>query len=153
MSVKDDVVVRMAQRRDVPDMVALVREGSLTPEAYADTKLDPVYDAWDELMLDPNAEILVLDLDGRVVGMAQLNYMRHLSRGGMRRCHIENVFIAGAFRSQGLGAVLIENCLDMARARGCGLVQLLSDSRRTDAHRFYQRLGFQASHQGMKLYL
>lgn len=153
MSVKDDVVVRVAQRRDVPDMVALVREGSLTPEAYADTSLDPVYDAWDELMLDPNAETLVLDLDGRVVGMAQLNYMRHLSRGGMRRCYIENVFIAGTFRSQGLGAVLIENCLDMARARGCGLVELLSDNRRTDAHRFYQRLGFQASHQGMKLYL
>lgn len=153
MAIKDDVVVRVAQRRDVPEMVTLLREGSLTPEAYADTDLDRVYEAWDEIMLDPNAEILVLDLDGRVVGVAQLNYMRHLSRGGLRRCLVENVFIAGSFRGQGLGAVLMESCLDMARARGCGLIQLISNKARTDAHRFYQRLGFEASHVGMKLYL
>lgn len=155
MALKDDVVVRVAQRRDVPDMLALLREDSLDPNATDAnaTDLTPYYEAWDEIMLDPNAEMLVLDVDGRVVGVAQLNYMRHLARGGMRRCMIENVRIASAFRNQGLGEVLIENCLDLARARGCGLVQLTSRTERTDAHRFYQRLGFQASHVGMKLYL
>ncbi|MFV3073483.1 GNAT family N-acetyltransferase [Niveispirillum fermenti] len=153
MSIKDDVVVRVAQRRDVPEMVALLGDDMLGRTREQDGDLEPYYEAWDEIMLDPSAEILVLDLDGRVIGMAQLNYARGLGRRGMRRCTIEAVRVASSFRSKGLGAVLIENCLDMARARGCGLVQLATDKRRTDAHRFYQRLGFDASHEGMKLYL
>ncbi|AUN33400.1 GNAT family N-acetyltransferase [Niveispirillum cyanobacteriorum] len=153
MSIKDDVVVRVAQRRDVPEMVALLTDDMLGQGREGAADLEPYYEAWDEIILDPNAEILILDLDGRVVGMAQLNYARGLGRKGMRRCTIEAVRVASNLRSKGLGAILIENCLDMARARGCGMVQLTTDKRRTDAHRFYQRLGFDASHEGMKLYL
>lgn len=153
MSIKDDVVVRVAQRRDVPEMVALLTDDMLGQVREGAADLEPYYEAWDEIILDPNAEILILDLDGRVVGMAQLNYARGLGRKGMRRCTIEAVRVASNLRSKGLGAILIENCLDVARARGCGMVQLTTDKRRTDAHRFYQRLGFDASHEGMKLYL
>lgn len=153
MSIKDDVVVRVAQRRDVPEMVALLTDDMLGQGREQGTDLEPYYEAWDEIILDPNAEILLLDLDGRVVGMAQLNYARGLGRQGMRRCTVEAVRVASNLRSKGLGAILIENCVDMARARGCGLVQLTTDKQRTDAHRFYQRLGFDASHEGMKLYL
>lgn len=153
MSMKDDVVVRVAQRRDVPEMVALLTDDMLGQGREGAADLEPYYEAWDEIILDPNAEILILDLDGRVVGMAQLNYARGLGRKGMRRCTIEAVRVASNLRSKGLGAILIDNCLDMARARGCGMVQLTTDKRRTDAHRFYQRLGFDASHEGMKLYL
>lgn len=153
MSMKDDVVVRVAQRRDVPEMVALLTDDMLGKGREGAADLEPYYEAWDEIILDPNAEILILDLDGRVVGMAQLNYARGLGRKGMRRCTIEAVRVASNLRSKGLGAILIDSCLDMARARGCGMVQLTTDKRRTDAHRFYQRLGFDASHEGMKLYL
>lgn len=153
MAIKDDVVVRVAQRRDLPEMVALLSDDMLGQSREPASDLEPYYEAWDEIMLDPNAEILVLDLDCRVVGMAQLNYARGLGRGGMRRCTVEAVRVASNFRSKGLGAVLMESCVDLARARGCGLVQLTSDKQRTDAHRFYQRLGFAASHEGMKLYL
>lgn len=153
MSIKDDVVVRVAQRRDVPEMVALLTDDMLGQGREQGADLEPYYEAWDEIILDPNAEILVLDLDGRVVAMAQLNYARGLGQKGVRRCTIEAVRVASNLRSKGLGAILLENCVDMARARGCGLVQLTTDKRRTDAHRFYQRLGFHASHEGMKLYL
>jgi len=153
MAIKDDIVVRVAQRRDVPEMVALLQDDVLSTSREDTADLQPYYDAWDEIILDPNAEILVLDLDGRVVGMAQLNYSRQMGRKGQRRCTIEAVRISQALRSQGLGAVLIENSLDLARARGCDTVQLTTDKRRTDAQRFYQRLGFAASHEGMKLYL
>ncbi|OYQ35620.1 GNAT family N-acetyltransferase [Niveispirillum lacus] len=153
MSIKDEIVVRVAQRRDVPEMVALLTDDLLGQGREQSTDLEPYYEAWDEIILDPNAEILILDLDGRVVGMAQLNYARGLGRKGMRRCTIEAVRVAANLRSKGLGAILMENCIDLARARGCGLVQLTTDKRRTDAHRFYQRLGFDASHEGMKLYL
>lgn len=153
MAIKDDVVVRVAQRRDVVDLVGLLQDDVLGQGREVASDLEVYYDAWDEMALDPNSELLILDLDGRAVGMAQLTYSRHLGRKGMRRCTIEAVRVAGPLRSQGLGAVLIDACLDMARARGCGLVQLTTDKQRTDAHRFYQRLGFDASHEGMKLYL
>lgn len=153
MSFTDDVVVRVARRADVPAQVALLVDDHLGRERDDPKDLQPYYDAWDEMALDPNTECLVLDLDGRLVGTATLVYSRHLSRKGMRRCTIEEVRVAGDLRGRGLGSILIEACLDMARARGCGVVQLTSHDSRTDAHRFYQRLGFSASHLGMKLYL
>jgi GNAT superfamily N-acetyltransferase len=153
MSIKDDVVVRTARRQDVPELVALLTDDMLGSTRESKDDLEPYYQAWDEIALDPNAGMLVLDLDGRVVGMAQLNYVRQLGRKGMRRCTIENVRVASNLRSKGLGAILIESCVDLARAQGCGMVQLTTDKKRTDAHRFYQRLGFDASHEGMKLYL
>jgi len=153
MSLTDEVVVRVAQRRDVPELVALMMDDTLGRERESTDDLSPYYDAWDEMALDPSCELLVLDLDGRVVGSATLNYARHLARKGMRRCTVEAVRVVSGLRGKGLGQVLMQACLDMARARGCGLVQLTSDKRRSDAHRFYQRLGFVASHEGMKLYL
>ncbi len=153
MALTDEVVVRMARRGDVPAQVALLVDDVMGRERDDPADLAPYYAAWDEMALDPNCECLVLELDGRLVGTATLVYSRHLSRKGMRRCTIEEVRVAGDLRGRGLGGVLIESCVDMARARGCGVVQLTSHESRTDAHRFYRRLGFSASHLGMKLYL
>lgn len=153
MALTDDVMVRVAQRRDVPEIVALLLDDTLGRGREQVEDLEPYLEAWDEIALDPATEILVLDLDGRVVGTATLTYTRHLARQGLRRCTVEAVRVAGELRSQGLGTLLMEACLDMARARGCGLVQLTSDKSRADAHRFYLGLGFQASHEGFKLYL
>lgn len=153
MTIGDEVVVRVARREDVPGQVALLVDDIMGRERDDPADLTPYYDAWDEMALDPNVECLVLDLHGRLIGTATLVYSRHLSRKGMRRCTIEEVRVAGDLRGRGLGTVLIEACVDMARARGCGVVQLTSHESRTDAHRFYRRLGFTASHLGMKLYL
>lgn len=153
MALTDEVVVRVARRDDVPAQVALLADDVLGRERDDPADLAPYLAAWDEMALDPNCECLVLELEGRLVGTATLVYSRHLSRKGMRRCTIEEVRVAGDLRGQGLGGVLIESCIDVARARGCGVVQLTSHESRTDAHRFYQRLGFSASHLGMKLYL
>lgn len=153
MALVDEVVVRVPRRQDVPALVALMSDDVLGKDREAAGDLSVYFDAWDEMMLDPNAEMLVLDIEGQVVGTATLNYVRHLARRGMRRCTIEAVRVSSAYRRQGLGQVLIEACLDMARARGCGVVQLTTDKRRVDAQRFYRRLGFEASHEGMKLYL
>lgn len=153
MALTDEVVVRVARRDDVPAQVALLVDDTLGRERDDPADLSPYYAAWDEMALDPNSECLVLELEGRLVGTATLVYSRHLSRKGMRRCTIEEVRVAGDLRGRGLGGVLIESCVDMARARGCGVVQLTSHESRTDAHRFYQRLGFSASHLCMKLYL
>lgn len=153
MSLLDEVVVRVARRNDVPALVGLMLDDTLGAQRESADDLTPYLDAWDEMALDPNCEMLVLDLLGQVVGTATLTYSRHLARRGMRRCTVEAVRVAAAHRGKGLGAVLMESCVDLARARGCGLIQLTTDKRRVDAHRFYQRLGFEASHEGMKLYL
>lgn len=149
----DEVTVRIAQIQDLPALVALLQDDMLGQVREQTDDLTPYEVAWDEMQLDPNTEMLVLDLEGRVVGMATLTYSRQLAQQGLRRCTVESVRVASDLRGQGLGQALIQSCLDMARARGCGLVQLSSSSSRSDAHRFYQRLGFEASHTGFKLYL
>ncbi len=107
---------------------------------------------------DPRNEVLVLveDIDdhgdgGRVVGCLQVTYIPGLGRGGAERALIEAVRVRADRRGSGLGRILMERTIGRARTRGCALVQLTSDKRREDAHRFYDGLGFARSHDGFKL--
>lgn len=118
--------------------------GSVTPR---------VRDAFAEIARSPDNELWVAELAGEIVGTLQLTYIPGLSRNGMRRALLEAVRVAAARRGQGVGAAFMRHAVERARARGCGLVQLTTDARREDAHRFYERLGFVASHKGMKLLL
>ena len=88
---------------------------------------------------------------GAVVGTLQLTVLPGLARGGALRAQLEAVRVGSAHRSRGLGAAMIRWAIDEARRRGCGLVQLTTDKARTEAHRFYEGLGFVASHEGLKL--
>jgi GNAT superfamily N-acetyltransferase len=88
-----------------------------------------------------------------VVGTMQLSFIPGLSRRGALRAQIEAVRVRRDFRDQGLGHAMFEWAIAEARNKGCSLVQLTSDKSRTGAHRFYERLGFVASHEGMKLTL
>lgn len=91
--------------------------------------------------------------DDRALGCLQLTLTPGLSRRGMTRATIESVRIAREARSQGLGEGLLRYAIEQARAKGCALVQLTSDTQRPEALRFYERLGFRASHVGLKLSL
>lgn len=102
---------------------------------------------------DSNQVLLVAVAGDAVVGCLQLSFIPGLSRLGMWRGQIESVRIAAGQRGGGLGRRLIEHAIGLCRQRGCGLVQLTSDKSRADAIRFYESLGFQASHEGMKLSL
>lgn len=106
-----------------------------------------------EIERDPNNMIFVIDIGGVVAGCAQLTIIPGLSRQAVRRGQIESVRVSSSARGQGLGRWFMQRLIDAARERGCGLVQLTSDSRRSDAHRFYESLGFMASHVGFKLAL
>jgi GNAT superfamily N-acetyltransferase len=100
---------------------------------------------------DPRTQLVVLEVDGQVVGTLQLNFLPGLSRRGSERAQIEGVRVARTMRGRGLGRFLVEWAIEQARSRGCRLVQLTTDLRREDAHRFYESLGFVHSHAGMKL--
>lgn len=102
---------------------------------------------------DRNQKLVVAELDGVPVGTLQLTFIPGIARLGETRCLVEAVHIAPTHRNLGLGSEMIGWAIAEARARGCGLVQLTSNKKRLDAHRFYERLGFKKSHEGFKLSL
>src|SRR5260221_657538 len=117
-------------------------------------QLDACYrDAFASIERDPNQLLVVAERDGQVIGVLQLSFIPGLTRRGMWRGQIEGVRVATGERAGGIGRALLEWAIEECRRRGCGLVQLTSDKRRSAAHRFYEALGFEATHQGYKLSL
>ena len=149
------VAVRRATRDDLPCIVAMLHDDGLGKHREDPSlPLDERYSAaFERLDGDDDHLMLVLQQDGAIVGYLQLSFIPGLSRRGMLRGHIEAVRIAGDRRGQGLGTILLEHAIDECRRRNCGLVQLTSDKQRTDARRFYERVGFVAAHEGFKLQL
>jgi len=146
-----EIVFRAAGRADVPAILALLADDPLGA-GRENTRDEASYlRAFDEIAADPNNELVVADRDGEVVGTLQLTVIPSLSRRGARRGQIEAVRVRADLRGAGLGRRLVGWAVDRARERGCGLVQLTTDKRRRDAHRFYASLGFEATHEGMKL--
>jgi GNAT superfamily N-acetyltransferase len=144
--------IRRARREDVDAIVAMLADDELG--AQREKPGDPRYlAAFDALAADPNQYLAVADLDGEVVGTLQLTYLPGLSRLAATRAQVEAVRVRSDQRGTGLGTVLFEWAIDKARADGATLVQLTTDASRADAHRFYEKLGFVASHVGMKLAL
>ena len=146
-------VIRAATRADVPAMVAMLADDPLgaVREDPADTQTYAA--AYDRVAADPAHRLVVAERDGRVVGTLQLSVIPGLSRRGATRSVIEGVRVARDERDHGLGTELITWAVEESRRAGCSLVQLTSDASRTDARRFYERLGFEASHVGFKLAL
>ncbi|CAM3767338.1 GNAT family N-acetyltransferase [Kibdelosporangium persicum] len=144
------VQIRRAEATDVPAIVEMIANDQLG--AKRERPGDPRYlAAFEEIAADPNQYLAVMEVDGSVAGTLQLTFTPGLSRLGMRRATIEAVRVHENHRGSGLGQRFIEWAIEEARSRGCGLVQLTTDASRADAHRFYERLGFKASHIGMKL--
>lgn len=146
-----DFDIRPAVADDIPAIVAMLADDPLGAQRESPDDLAPYLSALERLHDDPNQHLVVAERDGRVVGTLQLTITPGLSRTGATRSLIEAVRIHADERGGGLGTELIEWAIDTSRRHGCQLVQLTSDATRTDAHRFYERLGFQASHVGFKL--
>ncbi len=147
------LLFRQARRQDVPAIFAMLADDPLGAEREGDPGDERYLAAFDRIDADPHDELIVAERDGKVIGTMQLSYLVGLSRLGAERCQIEAVRVAASARGQGLGRTMIQWAVDRARARGCAMVQLTSDKTRTDAHRFYDLLGFTASHEGYKLKL
>ncbi len=145
---------RKARHADLPAIVRLLAEDALgRTREIVSTPPDQRYrDAFAAIEADPNQLLAVaVDAGQSIIGCLQLSFIPGLSRTGMWRAQIESVRIADSRRGEGLGAEFFGWAIDEAKARGCGLVQLTSDKMRPDAIRFYEKLGFIASHEGLKL--
>ncbi|MEQ8145772.1 GNAT family N-acetyltransferase [Streptomyces sp. OP7] len=147
----EDLEIRAATADDIPAIVAMLADDPLGAQRESPDDLSPYLTAMERLRADPNQYLVVAVREGRVVGTLQLTIIPGLSRRGSTRSIIEAVRVHADERGGGLGSKLIEWAIDTSRREGCRLVQLTSDSTRTDAHRFYERLGFTASHVGFKL--
>jgi GNAT superfamily N-acetyltransferase len=147
------VDIRPATRTDVPAIVGMLADDPLGATRETPDDLAPYYEAFDKIDTDPRQHLMIAVQDGKPAGTLQLSIQQGLSRRGASRAVIEAVRVHRDLRGGGLGTELIEWAIAEAKALGASVVQLTSDNTRTDAHRFYQRLGFAHSHAGFKLQL
>lgn len=149
----EDLEIWPATTDDVSEIVAMLADDPLGAQRESPDDLAPYRTALERLSADPNQHLVVATRKDRVVGTLQLTVIPGLSRRGATRSIVEGVRIHADERGSGLGTLLIEWAIEESRRQNCQLVQLTSDNTRTDAHRFYERLGFTASHVGFKLSL
>jgi GNAT superfamily N-acetyltransferase len=153
MPIMSDLEIRPVTTDDLAAVVAMLADDPLGAQRESPDDLAPYRQAFQRLADDPNQHVVVALREDRVVGTLQLTIVPGLSRRGATRSIIEGVRIHGDERGSGLGTQLIQWAVDESRRQDCQLVQLTSDVTREDAHRFYERLGFTASHVGFKLAL
>jgi len=149
------IIFRTALLADLPAIVGLLVDDELGSQRETlSSPLDERYVvAFNAIEVDPNQR-LVVAIDGEtVIGTLQISFIPGVARRGAWRGQIEAVRIAAPFRSTGIGQQMFEWAISECKARGCKLVQLTTDKGRPDAHRFYEKLGFVASHEGYKLIL
>lgn len=147
-------IIRDAVEADLPEIVRLFStpdEGATKREDVGPPLASCYRDALAAITRDPNNALLVADLEGRVAGVFQLTMIQHVANMGGIAAQIENVIVDPTLRSRGIGEKMMRFAIDEARRRGCFRVQLTSNKVRKRAHRFYERLGFVATHEGMKL--
>lgn len=150
-----DIEFRRAKEADLPAIIALLADGSLAKgRDDASLPLDASYgEAFKIIEQDNNNFLLVGEQGKNVVACLQISFIPGLTYRGGWRAQIEGVRVAGAMRGRGIGQALLTEALDIARKRGCGLVQLMAHKQRHNAHRFYESLGFSSQHEGFRLEL
>ncbi len=148
--------LRRATLEDVPTIVELLADdplGAARDGTDASDGGQPYVQAFAAIDADPAHLLLVAEKSGRVVATMQVSFLPGLARRGALRAQVEAVRVHADLRNSGLGRALLTWARGEAERRGCALIQLTSDKRRPDAHRFYEGLGFTASHEGFKLEL
>jgi GNAT superfamily N-acetyltransferase len=151
----ETLVFRRAASGDLTTIVALLADDPIgAGRENPGTELDTAYrDAFAAIDCDPNQLLAVAERGDEVIGVLQLSFIPGLTRRGMWRGQIEGVRVAAGERGSGVGRAILEWAIAECGKRGCGLLQLTSDKRRSEAHRFYEALGLKATHEGYKLVL
>jgi len=143
------IVIDDATAADLPAMIAILREGQVTPkDQWSEADAPAYHAAFDEMAADPRYALLVARENGVVLGMLQLNFSRALPDRGALKAIVESVFVAETARSKGIGRRMVAEAERRALARGARRVQLTSNKVRLDAHRFYRTLGYTQGHEG-----
>ncbi|MBS1515749.1 MAG: GNAT family N-acetyltransferase [Bacteroidetes bacterium] len=149
------MIFRKAVREDLPCIIEMLANDFLgmQREKYETPLPQSYYDFFDKISSDSNQELITAELDGEIAGTMQLTFIPNLNYGGSMRLLIESVRIKEGLTGKGYGSLMINYAIERGKEKNCRIVQLTSDKRRKDALRFYEKLGFKATHEGMKLHL
>jgi GNAT superfamily N-acetyltransferase len=148
-------VFRRAVFADLEPIVHLLADDDLGQQREKlATPMNAAYKtAFDRILMDPNQFLMVVEAEGRIVGTCHLTLMPSLTFQGTLRMNVEAVRVDSASRGQGIGEWMFKKVIELGLVEGCGMIQLTTNKKRSDALRFYEKLGFKATHEGMKLYL
>lgn len=149
------LIYREAQQQDLSSLIHMLADDELgqTREDNSFPTNQNYIDAFKSISRDPNNELIVVVEENHIVGMLQLTFIPYLSHVGSWRCLIESVRIHSAYRGKGLGTKFFQWAIARAKEKNCHMVQLTSDKQRVNALRFYENMGFKATHEGFKLKL
>ncbi|SES66420.1 Ribosomal protein S18 acetylase RimI [Oceanobacillus limi] len=152
---KNDVIYRNATEEDLDQIVAMLWDDKLgrTRERYEQPLPSTYIEAFKAIEADPNNELVVASAGHKIIGVQQITFTPYITHQGSWRATIEGVRTSASHRGKGLGSGLIQYAIQRAKNRGCHLIQLTTDKQRDDALRFYERLGFKATHEGLKMKL
>jgi ribosomal protein S18 acetylase RimI-like enzyme len=150
-----DLILRSAEETDLPEIVRLFREDELgaTREVLSDPLPQSYHHAFQEIQEDKNQTLLVVEHKEKVIGTCLITVMSSLSFKGSRRLNLENIHVDKSLQGQGVGTWMIEKAIAIGREKGCKIIQLTTNKKRLSAKAFYEKLGFVATHEGMKIYL
>ena len=149
------VTFREATIHDLDSIVKMLADDELGKERehYSVPLSDAYKKSFQAISNDPNNELIVACIKDEVVGVQQITFIPYLTHQGGLRATVEGVRVASSARGRGIGTLLIKQAIERAKERGCHLIQLTTDKKRKDALRFYERLGFKATHEGLKQHI
>lgn len=151
----EELTFRLATIENVPDIIKMLSDDAIgvTREKVSDVLSNNYINAFEIINNDPNQELTIVEMDGDKVATFQLTFIQYLTHEGGLRAQVEEVRTSSKYRGRGIGKKIFEYIIDRAKKRGCFLLQLTTDKKRPDAIKFYERLGFNATHEGMKMKL
>lgn len=146
---------RLATREDLPEIVRMLADDELgsVREQCEEPLPDSYSRAFEQISREANHQLIVAELDGKVIGTLHLMFLPSISYQGGLRAQVESVRVDKQYQNLGIGSQMMKWTIKRAKERGAHIMQLTTHKSREDAHRFYERLGFQKSHLGMKLSL
>lgn len=152
---KPAVTFREAEWQDLESIVEMLADDVLgsTREHFESPLPESYLKAFEAIEADPNNKLIVATLENSIVGVMQVTFTPYLTHQGGWRATIEGVRTSSYIRGTGIGSKMIDYAIQIAKAHGCHLIQLTTDKQRVDALRFYEHLGFKASHEGLKMKL
>ena len=149
----DRLVFRLATIDDLPDIIKMLADDELgkTREKYEPTLSQRYIFAFKKIVTDTNQELTIVEMNNEKVATFHLTFLQYLTHQGGVRAQVEAVRTNSKFRGQGIGKKVFEYIINRAKEKGCVMLQLTTDKQRPEAIRFYESMGFSATHEGMKL--
>ncbi|SDW95761.1 transcriptional regulator [Lutibacter oricola] len=151
------LIFREATEKDVSSIVKIIASDTLGKlrEHYQDPLPEKYNKAFSIIDKDPSNELIVVEDENTstIIGTLQLTFIQYLAYQGGLRAQIENVFVREGYRGEGIGKELFKWAIERAKEKNAHLVQLTSDKQRAKAIKFYENLGFKATHEGFKLHI